>query len=333
MKGKYIVLLVILLLFSACSQSPKSEFISAYQSLEKEDYTAGEFESVVSDVQMELSDDLWINIYLQNLKNTSAKGRYQYDGSGNSQVLVEVDTFGETMPFEERIVAGVEYKSASWTVYSEIVRNMGFQSKATADVLTKLEGKYLINEPLVGDQQDSKQLDNQENHFLQLLKRVEEDHFEKEGDLLTCQLTENQVHEAIGELSQGSLQQSRSLELELNKKTKEMKGTIRLANDEISSAIDIRMKPRKSEGTITAPKEKDILERSEMLAIIQETLKYEGINEQLSPMQFDLLYQKLTEDMDQMEDAEKQRRLEEYAPYLSEEQLDSLRRLFGEVLE
>lgn len=73
---------------------------------------------------------------------------------------------------------------------------------------------------------------------------------------------------------------------------------------------------------ITVPQEADMLE---LMAIIRETSDYKAVNEQLSAMQFNLLYQKLT-------DVDKQRRLEDYTPCLSEEQLERLKVLFGESL-
>lgn len=119
----------------------------------------------------------------------------------------------------------------------------------------------------------------------------------------------NQGEEVLGDRIQDSLsQQSKSLELKLNRETKEMKGTI---CSEEAGIISV-MKLRKSEEMVAAPQEADMLE---LMAIIRKTLEYEVVNEQLSEMQFELLYQELT-------DFDKQRRLEDYTLNLLEEQLE-----------
>ena len=352
---KWIVLLGVVFLLSACSKSPKEEFVTAYNALGSEEYNAGEFKLTITDFQLnQTTGAAWANMLGESLKDMSIKGDYQFNEEDESYSLnADIKAFGNTIPLE---VVGTEEDAYVSTSFIEgmlaFMDSFGSPTEVDQEKLDELKGKYIdfdleeMEEATDETNESAEDAPNPEkarNTMNTLLEKAKDDSFKSEGDTVSHTFTNRDLKKVVRASNLGGATaadyDNMTMKMKINKKTMKTDCTFKVKDSDQKMTMKVELMPSKKAGKIAMPKKKDIVPEEEMeelfatqslTGVTGETDWDDEAMGELSDEEFEVLYQQFEASLDAFNSEDRQSLLSMYSPYLSDEQYARLEALFNQ---
>lgn len=351
---KWIVLLGVVFLLSACSKSPKEEFMTAYNALSSEEYNAAEFELSITDFQLDqTTGSAWASMLGESLKEMAITGDYQYNEKDKSYSLdAEIKAFGNTMPLE---IVGKEEEAYISTSFIEgllaFMDSFGSPTEVDQEKLNELKGKYIdfdLEEMETADETresagampDPEKVKSTINT---LMEKAEDDSFKSEGDTVSHTFTDKELKKVVRNFNTGGVAaadfDSMTMNMKINKKTMKTYCTIKMQDSDQKMTMKVKLTPSKKAGEIALPKKKDVVPEEEMQEIFapqsvsgiaDETAWDDEAVGELPDEEFEVLYQQCEASLNAFSSEDRENILSTYSPYLNDEQYARLEALFNQ---